>query len=275
MTEQVAKVTAVFDMIADDYDQSGVEFFGPIAGRLVAALDPRPGERAVDLGCGRGAATLRLAERVGDTGHVTAVDVSPAMVRLTEAATRSAGLHRVEVEVMDATDPTLPEGSFDVLASSLVLFFLPDPGAALDRWLRLLRPGGRLGITTFGSQDETWRAIDKLFEPYLPPDLLDPRNQGREGPFASDAGMEELMRSAGATDVRTVLESLRVRFADAEQWRTFSMSTGQRAMWRFVPEDERPTLFTAASELLAKARDESGEIVVHQDVRHTLGTRPH
>ncbi len=77
MNEQVAKVTAVFDMVADDYDQSGVSFFQPIADRLAAALDVRPGERAVDVGCGRGAVTLRLAEAVGDTGHVTAVDVAP------------------------------------------------------------------------------------------------------------------------------------------------------------------------------------------------------
>ena len=274
MSEQVAKVTAVFDMVADDYDQSGVGFFQPIADQLAAALDAQPGERAVDVGCGRGAVTLRLAEAVGDTGHVTAVDVAPAMVSLTREAAERAGLGNVSAEVMDATAPTLPEGSFDVLASSLVLFFLPEPDAALARWIRLLRPGGRAGITTFGDQDDTWKHIDALFKPYLPPQMLDARTSGSGGPFASDAGMEELLRAAGAAEVRTVRQDLPVHFADAAQWRAFSLSTGQRAMWRFVPEEERPALFAAASDLLDAARDDSGAIVLHQDVRHTLGTRP-
>lgn len=274
MSEQVAQVTAVFDMIADDYDQSGVGFFQPIADQLAAVLEPQPGERALDIGCGRGAVALRLAEAVGDAGHVTAVDVAPAMVSLTRAAAERAGLGNVSAEVMDATVPSLQEGSFDVLASSLVLFFLPGPDAALERWLRLLRPGGRAGITTFGGQDDTWKHIDGLFKPYLPPQMLDARTSGSGGPFASDAGMEELMRAAGATDVRTVGQDLPVRFADAEQWRAFSMSTGQRAMWRFVPEEERPAVFAAAADLLDEARDETGAILLHQDVRHTLGVRP-
>ena len=274
MNEQVAKVTAVFEMVADDYDQSGVDFFQPIADRLAAALAARTGERAVDIGCGRGAVTLRLAEAVGPTGHVAAVDVSPAMVEHTRGAAERGGFANVVADLMDATRPTLPESSFDVLASSLVLFFLPEPEAALDRWLRLLRPGGRAGVTTFGDQDDTWRQIDALFEVHLPPQMLDPRTRGRGGPFASDAGMEELMSSAGAVDVHTVRETLPVHFADAEQWRAFTMSTGQRVMWGFVPEAERPALLAAASALLEQARDGSGSIVLHQDVRHTLGTRP-
>lgn len=274
MSEQVAQVTAVFDQVAEDYDQSGVGFFQPIAEQLASALLAQPGERAVDIGCGRGAVTLRLAEAVGETGRVTAVDAAPSMVALTREAAERAGLGNVSVEVMDATALSLPEGSFDVLASSLVLFFLPEPESALGDWLRLLRPGGRAGITTFGDQDDTWRRIDALFRPYLPQQMLDARTSGSNGPFASDAAMEELMRIAGAAEVRTVRQDLPVRFADADQWRTFSMSTGQRAMWRCVPEHERPTLFAAAADLLDGARDAGGAIVLHQDVRHTLGIRP-
>lgn len=270
MSEQVAQVTAIFDLVADDYDQSGVDFFQPIAEQLTTALAAGLDERAVDIGCGRGAVTLRLAQAVGPDGHVTAVDLAPAMVEHTRAAAEQAGLGNVSAEVMDATAPTLTEGSFDVLASSLVLFFLTDPGAALARWLRLLRPGGRAGITTFGDQDDTWRAIDGLFQPYLPQQMLDARTSGTGGPFASDAGMEELVRAAGAADVRTVRQDLAVRFADADQWRAFSMSTGQRAMWRFVPDEERPNVFAAAADLLDRSRDTSGAIVLHQDVRHTL-----
>src|SRR5689334_11165547 len=59
---------SLFDAVADSYDQVGVDFFQPIAAGLVAELDPQPGERALDLGCGRGAALLPIARAVGSAG---------------------------------------------------------------------------------------------------------------------------------------------------------------------------------------------------------------
>ena len=151
------------------------EFFQPIAARLTGLLDVAPGEDALDLGCGRGALTVRLAAA---GARVTAVDLSPAMVAHTREAV--AG-HDVTVLEMDATRPTLPEASFDVLGSSLVLFFLPDPRAALSRWLRLLRPGGRFGFTTFGQADATFEALGDLFEPYIPKRAARPARTSAEG----------------------------------------------------------------------------------------------
>ena len=58
MATDSGPMVRLWDTLADSYDQVGVDFFAPIAAGLVDALDPRPGERAVDLGCGRGAALL-------------------------------------------------------------------------------------------------------------------------------------------------------------------------------------------------------------------------
>jgi SAM-dependent methyltransferase len=156
-------------------------------------------------------------------------------VELTREEAVRRALPNLRAEVMDASSPTLPEAGFDVVASSLVLFFLPDPAAALKRWLRLAVPGGRVAVTTFGPQDEVWRAVDALFAERVPPGMLDARASGTRGPFASDEGMTELFTACGALDVRTDREPLRVVFDDPEDWRTWSMSVGQRAMWRLVP----------------------------------------
>lgn len=67
-------------------------------------------------------------------------------------------LPQVEVRLGDACALELPTASYDVVASSLVLFFLPEPGAALRSRARLLVPGGRLGASTFERQDERWGA---------------------------------------------------------------------------------------------------------------------
>jgi ubiquinone/menaquinone biosynthesis C-methylase UbiE len=268
---QAARVRGVFDLVADTYDAVDVPWFGPIAAGLVQALSPQPGEQALDVGCGKGAALLPLARAVGDTGHVTGVDLSPRMAAAATQAAREAGLANVEVLVADASALRLGEGAFDVLASSLVLFFLSDPADALAGWARLVRPGGRLGVATFGPAAPIWSQIDGIFTPYLPQHLLDARTSGRAGPFGSDAGMEELFRGAGLTDVRTVTTAVDAVLRDADHWYEFSWSHGQRVMWEHVPEAERGAVRDAAYQLLESARAGDGTIRLGQEVRYTLG----
>jgi SAM-dependent methyltransferase len=263
-------VAALFDAVADEYDQTGIDFFAPIAAGLVAELDPRAGESCVDLGCGRGVVTLGLAERVLPEGSVVGLDLSPGMLAHARELVAASGLD-VDLRLGDAADPDLPHGAFDVVASSLVLFFLPDPAAALARWVELLAPGGRIGIATFGDQDPVWEEVEKEFKPWVPPMMRDPRVVGPDSPFATDAGMEQLMAGAGAADVRTGGFRLQVRFGDVAGWERFSRSTGQRAVWARIPPDEVPGVVSRAAAVLESARDEDGRVVVWQDIRYTLG----
>jgi SAM-dependent methyltransferase len=271
--DPVARVRATFEAIADDYDQSGVPFFGPTAEGLVEALEPRQGDRVLDIGCGRGAATSLLARAVLPAGAVDAIDISPAMVEHTRAFLAAQG-YDARAEVMDAVDPALPPASYDLIASSLVLFFLPDPAAALARWVDLLAPGGRIGLATFGEEHPAWTAVNALFRPWLPPAMLDPKAVGPDAPFASDAGMEALLHGAGAMAVGTVTRRVEVPWGDIDGWKAFSMSTGQRAMWASVPAEEREALLVRAGEILDAARDDTGRVVIWQDMRYTIGTAP-
>ncbi len=272
--DQRQRVAAIFDRVADTYDQVGVDMFQPIARRLVEELRPKAGERIVDIGCGRGAVLLPLAAAVGPTGHATGLDLAPRMVvAATEQAARAG--FSVDVVVGDAQEPDLPKQSFDALASSLVLFFLPDPAAALRAWRELLVDGGRIAVSTFGPYSEPWQAVDAVFGPYLPPGMRDARTTGKEGPFASDAGVERLLSDAGFAEVRTVGEVVPVRFDDADHWHRWTMSTGQRFMWELVPEGERAAVRARASAAAEDTRSHNadGRIGFDQQVRYTLGTR--
>jgi ubiquinone/menaquinone biosynthesis C-methylase UbiE len=263
---------AVFDQVADTYDTVGVPWFVPIAAGLVEQLAVRPGERVLDVGCGRGAALRPLAEATGPHGSAVGIDLAPRMVELTSADL--AHLPQVEVRVGDARAPDLPARSFDVVAASLVLFFLPEPVAALAAWQALLVPGGRAGVTTFGEQDERWRAVDALFAPYLPPAMLDARASGRRGPYASDEGVEGLLVDAGFADVRTVTHAVEAVFRSPEHFLEFSWSHGQRAMWDAVPPGRVDELRTSIERAVADVADASGRIAFTQEVRYTLGSRP-
>lgn len=264
-------VAGVFDRAADTYDRVGVPWFGPIAAGLVDELDVRPGEQILDVGTGRGAALIPLAMATGPTGRVLGIDLAPRMVALT--ARDTVDLPQAEVRVGNATAPALPSSSFDVVAASLVLFFLPDPVAAIRTWADLLVDGGRLGISTFGPQDERWTHVDDVFLPYLPAGLMDARTSGRRGPFASDDGVAQVLREGGLTQVRTAHRSIVVRFRDAAQLLEFSHSHGQRGMWESVPEELLGRVgeqFTAAAQ---EAADPGGAITFTQIVRYTLGVR--
>ena len=268
------RVAAVFDRAAQTYDSVGVPWFTPIAEHLVRELAPVPGEQILDLGSGRGAAVFPLAEAVGPTGQVTGVDLAEGMVRALRSDVAARGLSTVDVHLLDAAAPDLGGRTFDVLTSSLVLFFLPDPAGAVKNWYDLLVPGGRVGVSTFGVQDPLWLEVDSVFTPYLPKQLLDARTSGTSGPFGSDAGVAALFERAGFTGVRTTNLDVTVTFKDADQWYDWSWSHGQRAMWEFVPEDRRPEVRSAATQALEAARTAAGALALTQQIRYTLATRP-
>lgn len=265
MTSSPPGPAGVFDRAADDYDAVGVPWFGPIAAALVSRLDVQPGERVLDLGCGRGAALRLLADAVGPRGSVLGLDLAPRMVALTadELADRS----HVEVRVGDAADPAVPPSSFDVVCGALVLFFLPDPVAALHRWRAALVDGGRVGVSSFGPAPD-WVDADEVVGPFLPEEHRRPRTPAA-GPFTSDAGVENLLRQAGFSDVVTGHEDVTARFRDVDHYLAWTWSHGMRGMWEALPADAHEAVRTAFRERLEPRLAERGELAFTQQVRLT------
>ncbi|MGY4644743.1 class I SAM-dependent methyltransferase [Cellulomonas sp. URHB0016] len=108
--------------------------------RLLLPLVPTPPARIADLGCGTGSLAVLLAT----AGHdVAGVDLAPRMVERASAKAAAVGV-RAQFQVADAADPPWPDGSFDVVLVRHVLWAMPDPDAALARWVGLLAPDGRL-----------------------------------------------------------------------------------------------------------------------------------
>lgn len=224
--QRKAGVAGVFDRAAATYDQVGVEFFGPVGELLVRRTYPRPGERVLDVGCGRGASALPAARLVGPTGSVTATDLAPAMV---EAVRRQAGdLPWLTAEVGDAEQP--PPGPFDVVQGGLVMFFLPDFAGALERYREVLVPDGRLGFTWFGPPDPRWEPVFEALGSVLPADQRLPRRPGTDGPFAGPEAMHAFLGERGWREVDTTEAEIVVHVRDADHWFEWSWSQGYRAM---------------------------------------------
>jgi ubiquinone/menaquinone biosynthesis C-methylase UbiE len=107
---------------------------------VVAALELRPGQTVIDVGCGSGQHLVRLAEAVRPGGQARGFDISPDAV----AAARLRG---VEAEVADAASLPLPSASVDALACTYAIYYHPRLGEVIAEWARVLRPGGRLAVS--------------------------------------------------------------------------------------------------------------------------------
>ena len=273
MSERSRQVAAVFDDAAYTYEAVGVPWFRPIAERLVDELDPHIGAHVLDIGCGRGVALPKLSAAVGRSGRIVGIDISPKMLDRARQAVALRGIHNVELHAMDATSPALPKSSFNFAIASLVAFFLPDPAKALRSWHDLLVPTGRLGLSTFAEKDQEWDDIQQLFDPYLPQNVLDARTSGTTGPFASDAGLEDLVAQAGFDHVHTVRWNLAVTFDSPEHWRTWSMSHGGAQFWKAVPESDRDEVMQRAGAILYRRGGVGNPINLNQTVRMTLAAR--
>jgi SAM-dependent methyltransferase len=109
---------------------------------LLDHVDLPVGGRALELGCGPAGSIAVLADRVGPSGSVTAVDIDPAHVALARQLVADRGLGHVEVLQGDARATTLPSGSFDVVHARLLLVNIPRPDQVVAEMVRLVKPGG-------------------------------------------------------------------------------------------------------------------------------------
>lgn len=115
-------------------------------GSTLLSLDMVPGERILDLGCGRGEETLEAAALVGPTGMATGLDLTEAMVIKAKENGLAAGVKNVVFVQGDIEDLPFQDESFDGVMSNCVINHAKDKGKAYREINRVLRPGGRFVV---------------------------------------------------------------------------------------------------------------------------------
>ena len=123
--------------------------------RVVAALKIPQGATVVDLGAGVGYFTWRLAEAVGPSGKVIAVDIQEGMLDLLAANLKRRGIDNVELVLARPEDPNLPVGQVDLLMLVDVYHELAHPEATMAYVRRSLKPDGRVAIIEYRKEDPT------------------------------------------------------------------------------------------------------------------------
>jgi len=174
---------------------------GPVGDALLDAAHLAPGERVIDVGCGAGVTSLEIARRIGPSGSVVGLDISPTLVATATSRAKKAGLTNARFILGDASKADLGE-TFDCLFSRFGIMFFQDPYAAFAHMHGFVKPGGRTMFSCWGPQpDNPWVVeIMGIVSRYaeLPPPV--PR---APGPFAfgEQDYMRDILVKAGFKDV--------------------------------------------------------------------------
>lgn len=249
--EEKRQVADVFSKIARTYGQVGPGFFTRFGARLTEVADVRPGQTVLDVACGRGASLLPAARRAGPRGEVLGVDLSQGMVDELGRDIRARGLDNADVRLMDAEHLTLPTGAFDHVLAGFCVYFFPHLEQALAEMRRVLKPGGRLTLSTWGTTPLEWRWVDDLIGTYLPEAQAENEAEGQP-PFADPGEMHALAQSAGLVRIEVVKEAEVFTYADGDEWWDTMWSTAVRDD---LDRIEARVGVSGLAELEAKARE--------------------
>lgn len=181
-----------------------------VSDALVEVAAPEPGERVLDVGCGTGATTIALADRVAP-GRVTGADISEVMLNVAE--TRAAGRKNVTFAHMDVQSHAFAPGALDLVTSRFGVMFFDDPVMAFGNLRAALRPGGRIAFVTWAAPgDNPWMSLPRRVATARLGPLQVADDPLAPGPFAfSDRDrVLRILTDAGFADARVTTRDLRL-----------------------------------------------------------------
>lgn len=247
-----------------------------VSHRMVDLLDPRPGEKLLEVAAGPGDTGLLAAERVLPGGSLLSTDGIPDMVEAARRRAGELGLDNVDFAVTDAAKLALGDRSFDGALCRFGVMLVPDCDAAARELARVLRPGGRVAVAVWAeSERNPW--ITAAGRAALRLGLVERPDPEAPGPFrlAAPGRLAELLSSAGL-DVATEEEV-------GVTWRATSLDES----WDLTLDTSRTLALLVASlsptdvarvrvgmdERLAAFVDDTGAVAVPGVARVALAVR--
>jgi len=214
----------VFTRSASTYER--IRYF-PIFGQwLVDTAQIPEGSTVLDVACGCGAVLFPAAERVGAHGKVIGIDLAQGMAYETGLEIQRRGLAQAETHQMDAENLDFPASFFDFVLCGFSLQFFPHLDRALSEFRRVLKPNGRVAVTTWAADDSRWGWFEDLRTKYQA--VLKLGSQSLDKP-------EELQRwlsRAGFDNIQIITKELDMVYRDEKNGGTWNGPSQGARGWK-------------------------------------------
>jgi ubiquinone/menaquinone biosynthesis C-methylase UbiE len=261
-------VASGFDAVAARYGE--VVFLRRAAEFLVDSISCADPTQALDVATGPGTAAVLLAQRL-PSSWVTGIDISSDMIAMARERTESIALKNVSFTTGSATALPFEADRFDLVICSNAIYYMPDFAQAVGEWTRVLRPGGRLAFSTFGTG--MLEPMSSLFDAAI-------RAHGILVPqptplyrLTSPDKCRSLLEDAGLDCVRIQSRQLGYWISDVEDWWTTMMSTGFRLLVASLDDEQRKAFEREHKRLVADHVVERG-LWVDVPAIVAMGTSP-
>jgi ubiquinone/menaquinone biosynthesis C-methylase UbiE len=253
-------VAAMFGRAASTYDRVGPRFFCHFGRRLVEVAQIPQGAKVLDVATGTGAVLLPAIDAVGSQGYITGIDLSEEMVHKASEEIRRLKIGNAQVLQMDAEYLQFPDDSFDCVLCGFSVFFFPQRDRAFSEMHRVLRPQGRIAITTWGKQFVDYvNWFNDLVAAHLSArgkaePMLESKST-RPSILDSPEELTSVLIKAGFIDVQVASETAEFVYADENEWWSSLWSHGMRVGLERV---EKATGATGLEEFKASVFDQLG-----------------
>lgn len=248
-------IAATFNEVSDNYDSPEMRYFPFAADSMINLAQPRPGEKVLDIATGTGMVAIPAAQAIRPESRVQAIDISDGMLSKAEKNINKHALTNIDLYNMDADKLEFRANYFDLITCGFGIFFLPDAFSAVKNWRRVLKPGGRIILSTF--TDTAFMPMAQWFKQcYEATGNTYPEGAWQQ--FSDDAACLSLFDDDHFENKKITHKQHGIHLKDEHEWWSIIQSSGFKGILSTLNDIQQTALRDKHLKQLAELKTDEG-----------------